>query len=299
MTTNEPVRHHYIPQFILRKFCDDQGFLSYLDKESGRILQKEPKDIFVSRNLYRDEVNYPEDRMKIENAFSAYESEISKLINERILKEKDVIISLDENESLKLFFALMGFRSKRVGDKFSIKNSDGSDIIHKLYEKNGDLTDFWKRNLGHLVNCRSFIQVNDRPDIDEAIKIFMLRDTFGYFGKHFALIESDESSGFVIGDAYPTVIYGVLPNGIREELYSIIPLSPDKALLLICKEADYAPADAGRIRPLLLRPPCNIDGTHIKIRTKKLFPEEVKFLNESIFSASESGVAFRNDQLDR
>ena len=51
----EPVKHHYIPQFILRNFCfDDRSHLFYYDKKISKIYKRETKDIFMIRNLYRD-----------------------------------------------------------------------------------------------------------------------------------------------------------------------------------------------------------------------------------------------------
>ena len=52
----EAVRHHYIPQFILRSFCGDNGCLSYFDISQQRIVEKKTEEVFMTRNLYRDTV---------------------------------------------------------------------------------------------------------------------------------------------------------------------------------------------------------------------------------------------------
>ena len=58
MMNKEPVRHHYIPQFILRNFCfNDRDDLFYFDKKDSQISVKKTRDIFMVRNLYRDEIN--------------------------------------------------------------------------------------------------------------------------------------------------------------------------------------------------------------------------------------------------
>ena len=62
----EAVRHHYIPQFILRSFCGDNGYLSYFDISQQRIVEKKTEEVFMARNLYRDTVNNPDDPVKIE-----------------------------------------------------------------------------------------------------------------------------------------------------------------------------------------------------------------------------------------
>lgn len=66
MSKKEPIRHHYVPQFILRNFCDDNGYVNYFNKNTNIIALREPRDIFMERNLYRDQVNYPENPTKIE-----------------------------------------------------------------------------------------------------------------------------------------------------------------------------------------------------------------------------------------
>ena len=49
----EAVRHHYIPQFILRSFCgDNNGYLSYFDISQQRIVEKKTEEVFMARNLY-------------------------------------------------------------------------------------------------------------------------------------------------------------------------------------------------------------------------------------------------------
>ncbi len=54
----EPKRHHYIPQFILKNFCyDENNHLLYFDKKSGKISSEDTRDVFMVKNLYRDEIN--------------------------------------------------------------------------------------------------------------------------------------------------------------------------------------------------------------------------------------------------
>ena len=54
----EPIRHHYIPQFILRNFAfDDSGKILYYDKKQNTVSVVDSRDIFMEKNLYRDEIN--------------------------------------------------------------------------------------------------------------------------------------------------------------------------------------------------------------------------------------------------
>ena len=47
-----PIRHHYIPQMILRNFTDEKGQLYCFSKESGNIFRSKPRKIFVKSHLY-------------------------------------------------------------------------------------------------------------------------------------------------------------------------------------------------------------------------------------------------------
>lgn len=44
-------RHHYIPQMLLRNFCDDDDLLWVGDRTRGRLFQCGPEGVFVKRNL--------------------------------------------------------------------------------------------------------------------------------------------------------------------------------------------------------------------------------------------------------
>ena len=227
----EPIRHHYIPRFILRKFCDENGQLSYFDIDTKTISQKKPEDVFVTRNLYRDTINHPDEPVKIEKDLARFENEASKIIEKFF--DDDVILTTEEDEKLRLFFAIMGFRSERVQKQFGINADQDYKDFYGFYQEDGNLTDFWKRNLGELVNCRSIKEVLGNPKIDEPIKAFMVRDTYGITGMYFMRIEKRGKEDFVLSDAYPGVMEGLLDNGVGLPLYYLYPLSKQIMILLI------------------------------------------------------------------
>ena len=97
----QPIRHHYIPQFILRNFCFEDGHLYYFDKQTGCISVKDTRDVFMARNLYRDEINDAADPVKIEKDLAEYEREVAQIIRERFLNEREFFLTFEENEKLK------------------------------------------------------------------------------------------------------------------------------------------------------------------------------------------------------
>lgn len=120
----EPKRHHYIPQFILKNFCyDDNNHLLYFDKQSGEVSSEDTRDVFMVKNLYRDEINNADNPTKIEKDLAVFENEVSRIIKDKFLSGRDIILTLQEDQKLKLFFAIMGFRSKETNHKFGDKIS--------------------------------------------------------------------------------------------------------------------------------------------------------------------------------
>jgi len=288
---NEPIRHHYIPQFILRNFCfNDKNHLIYYDVQNKTVSVKETRDVFMSRLLYMDEVNHPVDRMRIERDFAEYEREVSGIINGSFLKDDEIIISKEEEDKLKVFFALMGFRSKNTYDTFETSISKDGKALYSSYQEDGKLTDLWKRNLGLLVNCRSPEDIDTHRRIDDPIKKFMQRDVFGYCGRHFSLVECREPHEFIIGDAFPTVIRG---EGVIE-MYAILPISPNRVLLSVCEGAEWTPLDVRVLRERVLRKPNSANDGRIRILNTIINEEEIANINQHIANSAKVGLAFRS-----
>lgn len=296
MMNKEPVKHHYIPQFILRNFCfDNKKHLFYFDKKTSEILARNPQELFMVRNLYRDDINNPDEPTKIEKDMARFESEAAQIIAERFLNENEISITLDEDEKLKLFFAIMAFRSKVTSDKFGAEASDESKIFYSMYQKDGDLSDFWKRNLGNLVNCRSLKEVLNHKEIDDPVKIFFLRDTFGYFGLYFVVAERRGSVDFIISDVYPTVINGVTDGKIALPMYSIFPISPERIILLTANGVEGAPKSVAFFsNEFLKKPKWNPNKKILTIRVKKIYENEVKYVNSVLMKEACEGFAFRD-----
>ena len=294
---NEPIKHHYIPQFILRQFCfGGKESLLFYDKNSNAISKKSTKDVFMTPDLYRDEINHADDPAKTERDFAKFEGEMAGIIKNRFLDKQDIVISQEENEALKFFLALMGFRSKNASEAFGEK---ASPTAKRFYARYGSLPDYWQRNLGYLVNCRSLHEVLAHPSIDPEIKVFMRRDVEGDFGRYLAVVECREPDEFVISDAYPTVITGMRPDGIPLEMYSIYPLSSKRAVLLSCIGVKSAPREVLKMRECIFSEPSLLDEQRIKIRVRKLYQEETGLINREVIKNARTGVAFRTENAKK
>lgn len=269
---NEPVKHHYIPQFILRNYVvNASGQVIFHDKATGKERLLDTRSIFMARNLYRDEEDFPDNPVQIEEDLARYERQISQLLRYSFISDFDFTISSDDAEALKLFIAIMGFRSLRTSVSFTGRKA----------------ADYWKRNLSVLVKCRSLHEVLSHGEIDDAIKVFMMRDSWGLAGRFISVVESPNGE-FILSDAYPVDVSGSLPNNTPVPMYSIFPISPRRAILLACKGVQAAPRSVLHFRELVFYEfPCK-EG-RIKIRVKKLFPEEIQYINSVVLKEADQG----------
>lgn len=287
----EPIRHHYIPQFILRNFaCDNERKLvGYCDKENRLVSKREISEIFMERNLYRDEINYSQAPVQIEHDLAKYESEVAKIIREKFLDDCKIELTPREDNMLKLFFAIMSYRSIDAKEQFTNRLADKSKDIYKYYQKNENFEDLWKRNLGHLVQCRSMDDVMKHPDIDMPIKLFMRRDIYGLYGKYFVVVEAKEETSFILGDCYPVVIFGDYMDIV---MYEIFPISPKRAVLLASVGVEATPSTVLTLRKGVFDIPQTNDNGNVVIRRKRILPEEVYYLNREIEKNSRKGFIF-------
>lgn len=295
---NEPIRHHYIPQFILRNFCfDSTGQVHYYNKITGEVTDQDNRNVFMARNLYRDEINSPQCPTQLERDFSVFEREVSEIIKGKFLSDDFITLTMEEDAKLRLFFAMMGFRSERTRSFYENGLSHPSKKFFEKYQPNRNFVDLWKRNLKHIVNCRSIQEVINHTEIDDPIKAFFYRDTLGIFGMYFVVVERRDSEEFIIGDDYPLVVAGTLPNGVEMHMYSVFPISPNRAILMVSNGTEGTPRECMDFRPCVIAlPKINEDGT-CTIKVKKVYSEEVKPINEMILKEAQCGVVFKSSGM--
>lgn len=291
----EPIRHHYIPQFILRNFACDNGkkLVWYCDKESRIVSQRNICEVFMERNLYRDEINYTEKPVQIEHDLSIYEREVAELIKSKFLKSRRIELTVSEEDMLKLFFAIMSFRGINAKRQFGDNITKESKDFYKYYQENEDFEDFWKRNLGYLVKCRSMKEVANHPKIDLPIKLFMKRDVDWVIKKYFIVVESKEGDGFILGDCYPIAM-----SGDNIPMYDVFPISPDRAIILACLGVDATPRHVLTLRPGVFDIPQTSNNGNSVIITKRLLLDEVQYINREIEKHSRKGFVFLKKEIE-
>ena len=294
--SKEYIRHHYIPQFILRNFCinDDNNDICYYDIKTKQIIFSKTNEIFKEDNLYRDKINYPEMPIQIEKDLSKYESEMSLLINGKFLKEDEIVITKEDEEALKLFLVLMGFRSIYAYEQFSDSMAQHNKDFYSKWQPDGNFNDFWKRNLGYLVNCRSIEEVLKHPNIDEPIKIFTARDVNSLFGTNFVVCEKRGNKHYVLGDCYPTKMTGDNPQLPNMLLYYLFPISPDRLIIIFHNGLENAIQDVVKFDKKLIKYPFIDSNNNYHIKVQKMYNVDVEMVNNEIIKCSKYGYVYKD-----
>ena len=104
---NLPIRHHFIPQLILRNFTTDDGYLYCYSKQARRIFKSPPSNVFLKKHLYsqRDERGKKNPSVEIE---------ISNSIDGPAAPVLDKIVKSARNGTLPGLTSL----EKRIWDEF-------------------------------------------------------------------------------------------------------------------------------------------------------------------------------------
>lgn len=280
-------RHHYIPQFILKNFYNrNVEGIEYYDLKTKCINITNTREIFMDIDLYRDIIN-SDSPIKIEKDFSKYESEVSMIIK-KLLIGKEVTLTIKEYDSLMLFLGLLGLRSINVSDAYEKMKNESN--LFSNYQKDMDYVDFWKRNLGYLVNCRSIEEVLNNEKIDEPIKVFVMRDVFGITGKYLILLERRGQEDFLIGDCYPCVMTGDIMN---LHLYDFFPISSERIIILASRGVEASIPNVRIFDKSNLKEP-TLHRDKVIIKVNKIYQNEVKYINQKTVSNCKIGVAFKD-----
>jgi len=305
MNKNEPRKHHYIPQFILRKFTDDNNQVSYWNINNKTLEKRNTKSVFMNIDMYRDEENHQDNPVFIENSLSIFEREISELVNNKLLNDKEITITRAELEALRIFLSLLSFRSDLRMQQY--KNKMFDECTKNILGGDGlDFTDLWKREVEELSKCRSYNDIEENQNISSIIKMDFLNDIKGFY-----MTFLDARGGeFLLCDVYPTLEVFPLKENVNIHLHCIYPLSSTRLLLLNHimfkdktndKVFEYMKS-LSKIKGELVSPPKN---KYVKIgnfepndlfiyKVNKIYESDIKYINALQLNESRIGIIFQN-----
>lgn len=136
------IKQHYVPQFIMRNFADENGLLCIIDKQSSpiRAITSKATAILFEKDMYETknlDGSYF-DRNVIENKFAQIEGHIANVLQEvdSNLSNRQTL-SLDEEVAFALFIALQLVRLPMVREIInnSPKGQFASDVDKEIYDK--------------------------------------------------------------------------------------------------------------------------------------------------------------------
>lgn len=115
------------------------------------------------------------------------------------------------------------------------------------------------------------------------------------FGLYFIVAERRGGLDFIISDVYPTMVYGILNSGIQLPMYSIFPISPDRVILLAANGVEGAPKSVAVFRDeILKKPTLNPSKKMITFHVKKMYENDVRYVNSTLIKEACEGFAFQN-----
>ena len=102
-----PIRHHYVPRFILKGFAEPERCLYVWNKADGSILISTPKKIFVEPHLYSSLSNDGLTDVSLERAYSILEGRAGQIVCKIIAgvrMEQMPVLSSSERQIWATFF---------------------------------------------------------------------------------------------------------------------------------------------------------------------------------------------------
>lgn len=304
----ESKRHHYIPQFILRNFQDENSQVSYWDIENSKLEKRNTRSVFMNMNMYRDEINHQDNPTSIESTLAVFEQEIAELIKGKFLTSNEVVITREELEKLRIFLSLLSFRSNSRMEQY--RNSNFSASTRKILENYSPegFEDLWKREVEELAKCRSYADVQSNEVVDPIIKTDFFNDLKGMY---MTLVDA-RGGEFLLTDIYPTLeIFPVQP-GINLHMHCFYPLSPTRMLILnhvMFKEETSDPLlnamkASSKISGNMIIPPTSkrkmatafLPSDTYTYTVRKIYQDDVEYINALFLNEARVGVMFRDEE---
>lgn len=148
----QKVREHYVPQFYLNKFTDDNGLLHTYNFDEKKYYTQIPRNVCFEKNLYETEWEDANPKLgryvlpnNIENEFCKYEGEFAELlqtISSVCTSDQNanaLILYGKEKEMLRRFVVNLMFRNPINIDSLALselpeeeKNSDGMSLVRSI-----------------------------------------------------------------------------------------------------------------------------------------------------------------------
>lgn len=305
------MKHHFIPQFILRNFANEDGQINYWDKKNNKLSKRNPKSIFMVENLYRDEFNHPTDPAVIEKKFAKLETEIATLFQEKVLNKNPITITRAENERLRKFLYLLSFRSSTRKQQYIDANfNEATKLSLKDFVVNGDYVDLWLREIETILDLEEYRDIQQMQNVSWTIRT----DFHSHLLNYYMTFVTSRGQDFLISDVFPTAEIFPITEGVNLYPHFMFPISPNLMLLLnmvVVKPGnEHIPISKGmmmlsKIHGNLVNPPkaqYKIKGQYSKndefiYNVGNVYSNDVDYLNALALNEVRKGFSFRDNKI--
>jgi hypothetical protein len=211
---SEPKLHHYVPQFYLRRFCDESARLWAWDRDNDRVFHTTPRSVAAEKGFYYLDLYAEEDPLAMEKQFAYLESDSARITDQwvEMIRAEERMTRLpipDQNRKLVSQFLALQF----------IRTADFRDILSAFATERaeGELDDLDRRVL-HTHALWDEDLVGDFTDyIESAIWVFGKNESNTPF------ITSDNPVAF----RTPDNSMWMKVHLFGTETYAVYPLAPD------------------------------------------------------------------------
>jgi hypothetical protein len=118
---NHPRNQHYVPQFLLRNFCDDRGRVFVFDKATERTFSASTRGIAAEAWFY-DFIDADGNRQSLEYFLGRLEAKVSGILAGVLERESLAHLSTADRVHISLFAAVQQLRVKAVRQRMQSLN---------------------------------------------------------------------------------------------------------------------------------------------------------------------------------
>lgn len=243
---NQPIKHHYVPQFYLAGFTQaglKNADLHVFDQSLGRSWRSTPKGAGFKKNFHRIANSTNGDEMAIEKKLADFEGRWAVVLKEMI--DSKQLPEGDAFEELMMFVAFMAARVPSIRNKISEFMSD----IHR------SMLQLWCASDAGKASLRQTIESSGTTmDDDEFAKLL----DFGRSGDYEISIEQTFCIKQIFEIAIP--LTGMLSKR-HWQLWSIAGEAPD----MICSDCPVAASWIIPAQSQLLSPGFGVEQTIVSV----------------------------------
>ena len=221
---------HYVPQSVLRRFCDRGGQLHVFDKRERRVFKSSPRNVAAERDFY--DIETSDGRLSLENHLSRLEGEAAEIVTQILTRQELGLLTAAEHRTIAEFAAVQFVRIPGQRERFKDMSDQMVEALRAEPPSNADpssLPDSATDEDAKLSSIKLIVE-----SLDEFAPHFL--------SKAWLLFEAPSGRPFWISDSPislhnsvppPAPFMGNLGLAVRGiEIY--LPISPTHAFGFIC-----------------------------------------------------------------